>query len=97
MAIVSYSETICVTEEYSTLAPAEATRQVLARAAGHLFEQAILGGIQPGRLDYSAQHEYNFLRMYDSVTIKITGFRPDPIQQQIERQPQPQLESRDDL
>ena len=83
MAIVSYSETISIVEEYSTMMPADATRQLLAQAAGHVFEQAILGGIQPGRLDYSAKHEYDFLRMVDSVTIKITGFRPDPIRQQI--------------
>ena len=87
MAIVSFSETICVNEEYSAEMPPEATRQLLARAAGRVFEQAILGGLQPGRLDYSARHEYDFLRMYDAVTIKITGFRPDPIQQQIEQAP----------
>lgn len=87
MAIVSFSETICVTEEYSTMLPADATRQLLARAAGRVFEQAILGGIQPGKLNYSARHEYDALRMYDAVTIKITGFRSDPIQQQIEQAP----------
>lgn len=89
MAIVSWSETIAITEEYSTMLPKEATRQLLAQTAGHVFEKAILDGMQPGRVDYSARHEYDFQRMYDSVTIKITGFRPNPIQQQIE--------ARDDL
>ena len=87
MAIVSYSETISITEEYSTMLPADATRQLLARTAGHVLEQAILDGVQPGRLEYSAKHEYDFLRMVDSVTIKIAGFRPDPIRQQIEQAP----------